>query len=63
MKLLIHDVLSPTSSVSSVVGVLKNVRMYKSPSLHAKGLQCGGREMYADRSVVQKMLLTLFHAP
>ena len=63
MKLLIHDVLSPTSSVSSVVGILENVRMYKSPSLHAKGLQCGGREMYADRSVVQKMLLTLFHAP
>ena len=63
MKLLIKDVLSPTSSLSSVVGVLENMRMYKSLSLHAKGLQCGGREMYADGSVVQKMLLTLFHAP
>ena len=63
MKLLINDVLSPTSSLSSVVGVLENMRMYKSLLLHAKGLQCGGREMYADGSVVQKMLLTLFHAP
>lgn len=37
MKLVI-DVLSPTSSLSSVVGVLENMRMYKSLSLHAEGL-------------------------
>ena len=51
MKLVI-DVLSPISSLSSVVGVLENMRMCKSLLLHAKGLQCGGREMYTDGSVV-----------
>lgn len=62
MKLVI-DVLSPTSSLSSVVGVLENMRMYKSLSLHTEGLQRGGREMYTDGSVVQKMLLKSLHAP
>ena len=62
MKLVI-DVLSPISSLSSVVGVLENMRMCKSLLLHAKGLQCGGREMYTDGSVVQKMLLKSLHAP
>ena len=61
MKLVI-DVLSPISSLSSVVGVLENMRMCKSLLLHAKGLQCGGREMYIDGSVVQKMLLKSLHA-
>lgn len=62
MKLVI-DVLSPTSSLSSVVGVLENMRMYTSLLLHAKGLHRGGREMYTDGSVVQKMLLKSLHAP
>lgn len=54
MKLVI-DVLSLTSSLSSVVGVLENMRMYKSLS-HTEGSQRGGREMYTDGSN-QKMLL------
>lgn len=62
MKLVI-DVLSPIRLLSSVVGVLENMRMCKSLSLHAKGLQCGGREMNTDGSVVRKMLLKSLHAP